>query len=108
MEIQIDDDTKARIAKHGPAKLFGDFKERQELSGEELRRRFDEVWKKELGDAINEAEPSRTSKKSLEIQLTSRERQYFDDSQEHRQLMLEDRGLRLLAQLRVDNLKNHG
>jgi hypothetical protein len=27
MEIRIDDDTKARIAKYDPKKLFGDFEE---------------------------------------------------------------------------------
>ncbi len=108
MEIQIDDETKARIAKYGPSKLFGDFSERQELGENELTRRFDEVWKKGLGTSIQQAEPSRVSKKSLEMQLTLRESQYFEDSQEHRQFTLDNPRLRFLAQLRVDNHKNQG
>src|SRR6266540_3389674 len=108
MEIQIDDETKARIAKYGPSKLFGDFSERQELGENELTRRFDEVWKKGLGTSIQQAEPSRVSKKSLGMQLTLRESQYFEDSQEHRQFTLDNPRLRFLAQLRVDPHKNPG
>jgi hypothetical protein len=108
MIIQIDNDTKARIAKYGPAKLFGDCRERQELAEEELTRRFDEVWKKAISVTIDQAESSRASKKSLEMQLTPRESQFFDVSQEQRLFTLENEGLRLLAQLRVDEDKNQG
>ena len=101
MLIQIDDDVKVRIAKYGPNKLFGGYRERQEMSDEELTKRFDEAWKKGLGTAINRAKPSQASKESLEIQLTPRESQFFDDAQEHRQFTLDNEGLRFLAQLKV-------
>ncbi len=104
MEIHIDDDSlKRRIARYGPSRLFGDYKERQELMEEELVKRFDMVWEKKLSPAIYQAEPSLSNKKSLEMQLTPRESQYFDEAQEHRQFLLEDGALKLLAQLRVDD-----
>jgi hypothetical protein len=108
MEIQIDNNVKARIAKYGPNKLFGDYKERQELRKEELTRRFDNVWKKGLGAAISQAEPSRATKESLEMQLTPREGEYFDDSQEHRLFTVDNEGLRFIAQLKVDEDQNQG
>ena len=43
MEIQIDNDTKVRIAKYGPNRLFGDYKERQILEEKALTQRFDEM-----------------------------------------------------------------
>src|ERR1043165_1018006 len=106
MEIQIDDDTKTRIAKYGPTKLFGDYRGRQDLMEEELRERFDEVWKKELGLAISQAESSRSDKESLEMDLTRSEREYFDPSQEHRLFTLDNERLKFLAQLRIGDHKN--
>jgi hypothetical protein len=108
MEIQIDDKVKARIAKYGSNKLFGDYGERQDLREDELAKRFNEAWNKQLSVAINQAEPSRASKESLETQLTSREREFFDDSQEHRLFTLDNEGLRFLAQLKVDENKDQG
>jgi len=106
MEIQIDNDTKVRIAKYGPNRLFGDYKERQILEEKALTQRFDEVWRKQLGAAINQATPSQANKKSLKMQLTPAESQYFDDSQEHYQFTLGNEGLRFLAQLRVKKDKS--
>jgi hypothetical protein len=106
MEIQIDDKVKARIAKYGSNKLFGDYGERQDLRDEELTKRFNEAWNKQLGAVINQTEPSRAHKESLEIQLTPREREFFDNSQEHRLFTLDNEGLRFLAQLKVDENKS--
>jgi hypothetical protein len=105
MEIHIDDESlKRRIARYGPSKLFGDYKERQELSEDELIKRFNLVWEKHLSAAINQAEPSRANKKALERQLTPRERDYFDESYEHRQFTLDHEALKFLAQLRGNDL----
>lgn len=108
MEIYIENDTKARIAKYGPSKLFGDYKERQELEDEELVKRFDEAWKKLSAAITQTTKCNLASNEALKGQLTPSESKFFDESQEHRQFALDKEGLRFLAQVQVDSNKNQG
>jgi hypothetical protein len=98
VKIEVEDTTKARLAKWGPNKLFGDPDERKALPEPDLERLFDRVWQHELRHAVEEAEPCDPD--DALSRLTEREREFFDRDQEHRQFRLPEKNIEFVAQLR--------
>lgn len=91
-----DNQLKKYHARNGYNKIFGmDVDERKEMSEEQLIERFDDIWHGALLRAIVGAD--KCSALDAKKKLRANQRQYFVDTQEHREFLLEQ-GL-FIAQL---------
>jgi len=100
MEIQIESHLKVNIAKYVlPNKLFAGDRgvQRNQMSEEELVKEFDLIWNNNLKDAAKQAEicwPENAKK-----ELKPKQKNYFDNNQEHREIFLEAWQLKFIIQL---------
>lgn len=88
---------KIHLARFGYHPLFGkDVDIREKMSDEEALRRFDQIWERELRNALLEAD--RCDPEDALRKLHEKEKPYFDKTQEHREFVCRD-GL-FVAQLK--------
>jgi hypothetical protein len=88
---------KIHLARFGYHPLFGnDVDIREKMSGEEALHRFDNVWERELRNALLEAD--RCDPEDALRKLPQKEKPYFVKTQEHREFICRD-GL-FVAQLK--------
>lgn len=74
--------TKARIAQYGPNRLLGkDFKDRKDLSREELIVLFDNCWESALKLAIGSSK--KVEAEFAERMISEKERNFLDSGQSH-------------------------
>lgn len=98
MNLTVADETRARLAKYGPNKLFGDYDKRQEMPVEQLVRVFNNAWNDSLAAAVQGSAPCRPEE--ARRRLSDKEARFFDESQEHREFRLHDRNMEFIVQLR--------
>lgn len=89
---------KIHLARRGYNPLFGkDVDVRENMTNEEALRRFESIWQRELKGAVVGAE--RCDPENALTKLNIREKEFFDETQEHREFICKD-GL-FVAQLKT-------
>lgn len=83
MRIRIEEETKARIARIGPVRTFGDYDSRKKLNDAELAKLFDEKWKLGLRQAVENSLPCEFD--VAQSRLQGKQKDFVDPDQEQRQ-----------------------
>lgn len=83
MNIQIDEATKARIARIGPVRTFGDYDSRKKLNDTELATLFDTKWELGLRQAVENSLPCEFD--VAQSRLQGKQTDFIDPDQEQRQ-----------------------
>ncbi len=83
INIHVEDSTKARIARIGPVRTFGDFDSRNKLSNTQLVALFDEKWEAGLRQAVERSLPCEFD--VAQTRLQGKQKEFVEPNQEQRQ-----------------------
>jgi hypothetical protein len=83
MRISIEEETKARIARIGPVRTFGNYDIRNKLNDTELAKLFDEKWELGLQQAVENSLPCEFD--VAQSRLQGKQKEWVDPDQEQRQ-----------------------